>query len=64
MFTICMGGVDMKVPHLGPTVTESLATPMSMYLDDAGNDKLFHRLLLSLVCWLMLARRLCVYNVG
>jgi len=23
-----MGGVDTKVPHLGPTVTESLATPL------------------------------------
>jgi len=32
-----------------------------IYLDYAGNDKL---LLLSLVCWLMLARRLCVYNAG
>jgi len=25
---ICMGGVDTKMPHLGPTVTESLATPL------------------------------------
>jgi len=33
-----------------------------IYLDDAGNDKLLHWLLLSLACWLMLARRLCVYN--
>jgi len=36
----------------------------SVYLDDAENDKLLHRLLLSLACWLMLARRLCIYNVG
>ena len=35
-----------------------------IYLDDAGNDKLLHWLLLPLVCWLMLARRLCVYNAG
>ena len=34
------------------------------YLDDDRNDKLLHWLLLSLVCWLMLERRLCVYNVG
>jgi len=30
-------------------------------LDHAGND---NKLLLSLGCWLMLARRFCVYNVG
>jgi len=35
-----------------------------VYFDGAGNDKLPHWLLLSLACWLMLARRLCVYNVG
>jgi len=35
-----------------------------IFLDDAGNGKLLHWLLLSLVCWLMLARRLCVYNAG
>ena len=34
------------------------------YLDDAGKDKLLHWLLLSSVRWLMLARRLCVYNAG
>jgi len=34
------------------------------YSDDAGNNKLLYWLLLSLVCWLMLARRLCVYNAG
>jgi len=33
-------------------------------LDHAGNDKLLNRLLLSLGCWLMLARRFCVYSVG
>ena len=33
-------------------------------LDDAGNDKLLHWLLLSLSCWLMLARKLCVWNAG
>jgi len=33
-------------------------------LDHAGNDKLLNRLLLSLECWLMLARRFCVYNAG
>jgi len=33
-------------------------------LDHAGNDKLLNRLLLSLGCWLMLARRFCVYNMG
>jgi len=31
---------------------------------DAGNDKLLNRFLLSLGCWLMLARRFCVYNAG
>jgi len=31
-------------------------------LDHAGNDKLLNQLLLSLGCWLMLARRFCVYN--
>jgi len=35
-----------------------------IYLDDAGNDKLLHWLLLSLAHWLILARRLCIYNVG
>jgi len=35
-----------------------------IYLDDAGNNKLFHWLLLSLAWWLMLERRLCVYNAG
>ena len=37
-----------------------------IYLDDAGNDKLLliHWLLLSLACWLMLKKRLCVYNEG
>jgi len=29
-----------------------------------GNNKLLHWLLLSLACWLMLARRLCGYNAG
>jgi len=33
-------------------------------LDHPGNDKLLNQLLLSLGCWLMLARRFCVYNVG
>jgi len=33
-------------------------------LDHAGNDKLLNRLLLSLGCWLMLARKFCVYNAS
>jgi len=33
-------------------------------LDHAGNDKLLNQLLLSLGCWLMLARRFCVFNAG
>jgi len=33
-------------------------------LDHAGNDKLLNRLLLSLGCWLILARRFCVFNAG
>jgi len=33
-------------------------------LDHAGNDKLLNQLLLSLGCWLMLARRFCVCNAG
>jgi len=33
-------------------------------LDHAGNDKLLSQLPLSLGCWLMLARRFCVYNPG
>jgi len=32
--------------------------------DHAGNDKPLNQLLLSLRCWLMLARRFCVYNAG
>jgi len=32
--------------------------------DHAGNDKLLNQLVLSLGCWLMLARRFCVYNMG
>jgi len=43
---------------------ENWLVPSKNYLDDAGNDKLLHWLLLSLVCWLMLARRLCAYNAG
>ena len=35
-----------------------------IYLDDAGNDKLLHWLLLSLAYWLMLERILCVYDAG
>jgi len=35
-----------------------------IYSDDAGNNKLLHWLLSSLACWLMLERRLCVYNAG
>jgi len=33
-------------------------------LDHAGNERLLKRLLLSLGCWLMLARRFCAFNVG
>jgi len=33
-------------------------------LDYVGNDKLLNRLLLSLGCWLMLAKRFCGYNAG
>jgi len=33
-------------------------------LDHARNEKLLNRLLSSLGCWLMLARRFCVYNAG
>jgi len=33
-------------------------------LDHAGNEKLLNQLLLSLVCWLMLAGRFCVCNAG
>jgi len=32
--------------------------------DHAGNDKLLNLLFLSLGCWLMLAKRFCVYNAG
>jgi len=34
------------------------------FLDHAGNDNLLNQLLLSLGCWLMLARTFCVYNAG
>jgi len=33
-------------------------------LDCVGSAKLLNQLLLSLGCWLMLARRFCVYNAG
>jgi len=33
-------------------------------LDHAENNKLLNRLLLSLGCWLMLAKKFCVYNAG
>jgi len=33
-------------------------------LDHAGNDKLLNQLLLSLGCWLSVARRFCVYNAS
>jgi len=33
-------------------------------LGQCWEDKLLHWLLLSLACWLMLERRLCVYNAG
>jgi len=38
--------------------------PKFIDLDHAGNDELLNQLLLSLGCWLMLARRFCVYNAG
>ena len=49
--------------QLATSVKKKVKTKF-VYLDDTGNNKLPHRLLLSLACWLMLARRLCVYNVG
>ena len=50
------------------TIVKGLATSIKKKSKNEihlpGNDKLLHWLLLSLVCWLMLERRLCVYNAG
>jgi len=35
-----------------------------IFFDDDGNNKILYWLLLSLACWLMLTRKLCVYNAG
>ena len=53
--------------ELATSVEEKKSTNWKMkiiYFDNAGKGKLLHWLLLSVVCWLMLARRLCVYNAG
>ena len=46
------------------TSVKKLVKMKFVYLDDAGNDKLIHWLLLSLACCLMLTKRSCVYNAG
>ena len=49
--------------ELATSVEKKVKTKF-VYLGNVRNDKLLHCLLLSLACWLMLARKLCVYNVG
>jgi len=46
------------------TSVKEKKTPKFINLDHPGNDKLLNQLLLSLGCWLMLARRFCTYNAG
>jgi len=53
--------VTIEKVELATSVEEK---KVKMKSDHADNDKLLHGLYLSLVCWLMLARRLCVYNAG
>jgi len=55
--------VTIEKEELTTSVENKVKTKF-IYLDNAGNDKLLHWLLLSLGCWLMLERRFCVYNAG
>jgi len=50
--------------ELATSVKKKKVKTKLINLDDAGNSKLLHRLLLSLVCWLMLARRLSGHHAG
>jgi len=56
--------VTIEKGELATSVKEKKVKRKFIYLDHAGSDKLLHWLLLSLACWLMLARRLCVCNAG
>jgi len=49
----------MEKGELATFVEEEKVKTTFIDLDHAGND---NQLLLSLGCWLMLARRFCVYN--
>jgi len=49
---------------MATSVKEKKVKTKFIDLDCARNDKLLNQLLLSLGCWLMLARRFYVYNVG
>jgi len=49
--------------ELATSVKKNVKTKI-IYFGNAGKGKLLHWLLLSLAYWLMLERRLCVYNAG
>jgi len=46
------------------TSTEKKVKKKIINLDNAGDETTSTDCFLSLVCWLMFARRLCVYDVG
>jgi len=50
--------------ELTTSIKEKKVKTKFINLDHAGNEKLLNQLLLSLGCWLMLARRFCVFNAG
>jgi len=56
--------VTIEKRKLATSIEEKKAKTKFINLDHAGNDKLLNQLFLSLGCWLMLARRFCVYNAG
>jgi len=53
-----------KENWLLPSKKEKQVKTKFIDLDHTGNDKLLNQLLLSLGCWLILARRFCAFNAG
>jgi len=56
--------VTIEKGKLATSVKEKKVKMKFINLDHVGNEKILNRLLLSLGCWLMLARKFCVYNLG
>jgi len=56
--------VTIEKGELATSVKEKKRKNEIHWFDHAWNDKLLNQLLLSLGCWLMLARNFCVFNAG